>query len=681
MEKRKPGPSTSKDESNNSSLSEEGQQLNIKKKKKSYTQKYQQTWEEEEQFRGWLRRSKKGPTYAYCKVCDKDLVCGKSELLKHSQYNTHRIKAKVTPQRTLTSMLGFQKNINLENQVKTAEIRFAAFVAEHNLPFNVMDHLSECIGASFPDSEIAKKFSSKRTKTTAIVNNVTGSFSFETTLKLLNTNKFSLIVDESTDTGVIKHLSLVARLCTLHVVEDIFLGLIPVPDGTADGLYRTIVDFFIKYNVDWKQNLIGFASDGASCMMGVHNSLSTKLKSHIPNLFLMKCTCHSFVLCANYACEKLPEAVELLARDIYTYFHQSYKRQNEFTQFQNFVAVKPHKMLQPSHTRWLSLHSVVKRILEQYNALLLYFTDMHLNHKVSIAESILKRLKDPSIKLYYQFLDFVLAFFKTLNLEMQSETVKIHTLYSNIESVLKSLLDCYLDRSYLEMTPLENIQYRNPHYFQPLENLYLGANIMASLANDTHHLTETEMANFRKHCLEFFIESCKQIYNRFNPKDSSMQILKKIKIISPSEVLSKKHNSIAPLAVEFPNLIKQNELNDIDVEWRLLRNVDIRDLVEMNISNFWKKISEMKTSDDTPLFPKLCKFVYYIFTLPHSSATVERIFSQVNLNKTKIRNKLSTDTLQGILHTKQLLKNKSCYNFPVDNELFKRINKSMYHST
>lgn len=111
----------------------------------------------------------------------------------------------------------------------------------------------------------------------------------------------------------------------------------------------------------------------------------------------------------------------------------------------------------------------------------------------------------------------------------------------------------------------------------------------------------------------------------------------------------------------------------------MLRNVDPRDLVEMNITDFWKKISEMKSRNNTPLFPKLCKFVFNIFSLPHSSATVERIFSQVNLNKTKIRNKLSTDTLQGILHTKQLLKNKSCYNFPVDYELLKRINKSMYH--
>jgi hypothetical protein len=42
----------------------------------------------------------------------------------------------------------FQINVNLENNGKKAEIRVAAFVAESNLSFNVMDHLSQEITAS-----------------------------------------------------------------------------------------------------------------------------------------------------------------------------------------------------------------------------------------------------------------------------------------------------------------------------------------------------------------------------------------------------------------------------------------------------------------------------------------------------------------------------------------------------
>jgi hypothetical protein len=102
-------------------------------------------------------------------------------------------------------------------------------------------------------------------------------------------------------------------------------------------------------------------------------------------------------LCANYACEKLPGIVEELARDVHTFLQHSFKRQTEFSKFQEFIRVKPHKILQPSQRRWLSLHQVVARLLKQYDALVLYFTDQ-LSQKVNKAESILTRLRDPFVK-------------------------------------------------------------------------------------------------------------------------------------------------------------------------------------------------------------------------------------------------------------------------------------------
>lgn len=44
---------------------------------------------------------------------------------------------------------------------------------------------------------------------------------------------------------------------------------------------------------------------------------------------------------------------------------------------------------------------------------------------------------------------------------------------------------------------------------------------------------------------------------------------------------------------------------------------------------FWGKLGQMKSSFNEPLFPKLYKFVSYIFTLPHSSACAERVFSKL----------------------------------------------------
>lgn len=82
-------------------------------------------------------------------------------------------------------------------------------------------------------------------------------------------------------------------------------------------------------------------------------------------------------------------------------------------------------MLHPSQTRWLSLATVVSRMLEQWEALTLYFTDMALLEKLVAAQQILECLTDPVVKLFYLFLQWVLPRFTSLNKYFQSEKVVV----------------------------------------------------------------------------------------------------------------------------------------------------------------------------------------------------------------------------------------------------------------
>jgi len=156
-------------------------------------------------------------------------------------------------------------------------------------------------------------------------------------------------------------------------VRDGFLCLIDISDGSAQGVYNTIVHFFAEHSVPYKKNLVGFAADGASAMFGSKHSVKVLFEKDIPYLYSMKCICHSLALVASYATKKIPDSVEKIVREIYTYFMYSFKRQNEYKQFQTFCELRPHTILKPCQTRWLSLHSCIKRLLEQLNALKLYF--------------------------------------------------------------------------------------------------------------------------------------------------------------------------------------------------------------------------------------------------------------------------------------------------------------------
>lgn len=70
--------------------------------------------------------------------------------------------------------------------------------------------------------------------------------------------------------------------------------------------------------------------------------------------------------------------------------------------------------------------------------------------------------------------------------------------------------------------------------------------------------------------------------------------------------------------------------------------------------------------------------------MPHSNADCERIFSSVNYMKTKTRSNLITETVSGLLHTKQCVKggNKSknnCTNFEPSKAMISRMTaKSLY---
>ncbi|CAG9840758.1 unnamed protein product [Diabrotica balteata] len=183
-------------------------------KKLKYTQKYRKDWEDDANFRGWLRPGKSNSD-AYCTVCNKTIsigATGKSILLRHKETTQHiKLTKSAKKQQTLTSMSKF-KNVNsLEDSAKQTDIYVAAYVTEHNISYSAAEHLPKLIEKICPDSEIAKKMKCGRTKVSSVVKNVIGKQNELNIINILKTDKFSLIVDESTDRSCTKHLALVCK--------------------------------------------------------------------------------------------------------------------------------------------------------------------------------------------------------------------------------------------------------------------------------------------------------------------------------------------------------------------------------------------------------------------------------------------------------------------------------------
>jgi len=89
-------------------------------------------------------------------------------------------------------------------------------------------------------------------------------------------------------------------------------------------------------------------------MVGKYNSFYTRLKHDVPHVILLKCICHLAALVANKVCRKLPNILEDLLKNIYSYVSGSSKRYQQLEEMQTYFLQKHYKILKLSGTRWLA---------------------------------------------------------------------------------------------------------------------------------------------------------------------------------------------------------------------------------------------------------------------------------------------------------------------------------------
>ena len=307
-------------------------------------------------------------------------------------------------------------------------------------------------------------------------------------------------------------------------VKSVFFKLIEVSSADANHITANIFDSLEKAAIPIN-NMIGFAADTTNVMFGSHHSVTTLLKEKIPNLFTMKCLCHSAHLCASHACEKLPRSVEDMVRDTYSYFSHSAKRLTEFAKFQHFAEVEPHKILKHSQTRWLSLQMCVSRIIEQWDTLQAFFAHQSMTERLVAAENLSSAFKNPILKLYFYFLEGALPKFTKFNKLFQSEFPNLHCLTSELVVLYKSLLSCYMTNTYIRSMTLDKIDPTSRNHMLPLTSISLGHTASSFMAKPELLAKKAEVRSFLEHCQSFLIEAALQVKNRFPINDPILSSL------------------------------------------------------------------------------------------------------------------------------------------------------------
>jgi len=223
--------------------------------------------------------------------------------------------------------------------------------------------------------------------------------------------------------------------------------------------------------------------------------------------------------------------------------------------------------LRPSDTRWLSLQACVERIIQQWDALQLFFTNAAIVENVHAAEPILLFLSDKKMKCFMLFLNFILPKINTINKFFQRNDVIIHKIKKVLNSLYKQICRLFMQQQYVLNNETNAIDPFNEEEILDINLINLG-NKENSLLNEPNspNFNEEVKQFVKTTCLRYYQELCLQIKRRFNNlQDNYFDILE---CISPNNALSPEyhlqHNNCIEIVAQHFIILLDNE-NDVHI--------------------------------------------------------------------------------------------------------------------
>lgn len=183
-------------------------------RKKAYIQKYRSEWEQMEEFRNWLRPVSTDLTKAFCKLCHVEMFAKIADLRRHAESKKHKNKCEAVSKNQKICFDPVPKE-NF-NRSRKAQGKLALFIAEHSA-ISTIDHLTDLCKDIFADSKAVIDLNMHRTKCSQVINQVLAPHFKEMLLEDIGSQKYSIILDESTDISVTKFMGIIVRYFSLSL--------------------------------------------------------------------------------------------------------------------------------------------------------------------------------------------------------------------------------------------------------------------------------------------------------------------------------------------------------------------------------------------------------------------------------------------------------------------------------
>ncbi|EZA53841.1 hypothetical protein X777_06645 [Ooceraea biroi] len=240
---------------------------------------FRQQWLDIHEFKPWLREVSNNKSVAFCTICNKMFTCGTSQIYRHAESQMHRKKLEENIEanklNTDLSMQYDESCLSFHEQKKSAEIQFAAVIAEHNISHQTANAILK-VFQQIDNPKVVKNMSMGRTKCHNIISKVLCPVETERVIHNIQNTKFSIFIDETSDLTNEKWMTFFVRYVDSESldVRSQLVKLIDIDarDCSAEKLFNAFQSEMYKFQIPFT-NILSLSCDNAS-VTGKHVSFN-----------------------------------------------------------------------------------------------------------------------------------------------------------------------------------------------------------------------------------------------------------------------------------------------------------------------------------------------------------------------------------------------------------------------
>lgn len=576
----------------------------------------------------------------FCPTCNSTFSIankGKSDLEQHLNTQKHQQKIRAAGGAGCSKVTDFfvERFSKQEELISATEGALAFHTIKHNFSFRSTDCTTKLLKKILPDSEIAKKISSARTKTEAIITGVLAPH----TLKMLKTeaekcNYLGICTDASNHKDLKMFPILIQFFDQKTGINVNVLKVSSLKDEKSDTIVNYLYETLESNGL--LNNCIAFSGDNCNTNFGgvkragtknVFKGLSEKLKKSIVGI---GCPAHILNNTVQHGCDSLPVDIDSLILKIYNHFSIYTLRVEKLKEFCEFVEIKYKKLLFHSKTRWLSLFPCINRILEVYEGLTSYFLS-----EPAAPVTLKLFFEDGLNEAYLWFIHSLMYIF--------NENIKT---IEREENSLLEVMEC------LSMVK-KNLEERIKEKFLPLK-------VKAIFRRQTEEGKDTQVQVMKKNFL-FMYEKCLSYLNLWT---SSLKEFENFLWMSLKDIpLWETVQESILFCQTYGVILNEDKLFNQYCNLKSFLESSLTDDEFCGLSSSQKWCQYFKAvplEDCNGEFLKLCQF---FFSIPPHNANAERSFSLINYHWTDERNRFDLSTIESIMLIHFNLKHFSCDEF------------------